>query len=100
MRGDTSDNIPGIKGIGEKIAVKLLDEFKTVDNVLGNADKISGNAIREKIKNGVEQAELSKYLATIVCDVDIPFDFDKTSIDLPDIANVTEFLRKMQFYSF
>lgn len=100
LRGDTSDNIPGIKGIGEKIAVKLLDEFKTVDNVLGNADKISGNAIREKIKNGVEQAELSKYLATIVCDVDIPFDFDKTSIDLPDIANVTEFLRKMQFYSF
>ncbi len=100
LRGDTSDNIPGIKGIGEKIAVKLLDEFKTVDNVLGNADKISGNAIREKIKNGVEQAELSKYLATIVCDVDVPFDFDKTNIDLPDIANVTEFLRKMQFYSF
>ncbi len=100
LRGDTSDNIPGILGIGEKTAVKLLSEFHTVDNVLANADKISGNAIREKIKNGVEQAELSKYLATIVCDVDIPFDFDKTNIELPDIAEVTEFLRKMQFYSF
>lgn len=100
LRGDTSDNIPGIRGIGEKTAVKLLDEFKTVDNVLAHADKISGNAVREKIKNGIEQAELSKYLATIVCDVDVPFDFDKTNIELPDIAKVTDFLRNMQFYSF
>lgn len=100
LRGDTSDNIPGIKGIGEKTAVKLLSEFKTVDNVLANADKISGKAVQEKIKNGVEQAELSKYLATIVCDVDVPFDFDKTNIELPQISDVTEFLRKMQFYSF
>ena len=100
LRGDTSDNIPGIKGIGEKTAVKLLAEFKTVENVLDNADKISGNAVREKIKNGREQAELSKYLATIVRDVDVPFDFDKTNIELPNISDVTEFLRKMQFYTF
>ncbi len=100
LRGDTSDNIPGIKGIGEKTAVKLLEEFKTVDNVLENADKISGNAIREKIKNGVEEARLSKYLATIVRDVDIDFDFEKTHIELPQLSEVTEFLRKMQFYSF
>ncbi len=100
LRGDTSDNIPGIKGIGEKTAVKLLEEFKTVDNVLANADKIQGNAIREKVKTGVEQAKLSKFLATIVRDVDIDFDFDKTHIELPDIANVTEFFRSMQFYSF
>lgn len=100
LRGDTSDNIPGIHGIGEKTAVKLLSEFHTVDNVLANADKISGKAVREKIINGVEQAKLSKYLATIICDVDVPFDFDKTAIELPDIGKVTEFLRKMQFYSF
>lgn len=100
LRGDTSDNIPGIRGIGEKTAVKLLDEFKTVDNVLNNADKISGKSIREKIENGREQAELSKYLATIVRDVDVDFDFDKTNIELPDISEVTEFLRKMQFYAF
>ena len=100
LRGDTSDNIPGIRGIGEKTAVKLLAEFKTVDNVLNSADKISGKSIREKIENGREQAELSKYLATIVQDVDIPFDFEKTNIELPDISEVTEFLRSMQFYSF
>lgn len=100
LRGDTSDNIPGIKGIGEKTAVKLLSEFKTVDNVLNSADKITGKSVREKIENGREQAELSKYLATIVRDVDVSFDFDKTNIVLPDIAKVTDFLRKMQFYSF
>ena len=100
LRGDTSDNIPGIKGIGEKTAVKLLEEFGTVDNVLANADSISGNSIREKVKEGVEIAKLSKFLATIVRDVDINFDFEKTNIELPDITRVTEFLRKMQFYSF
>ncbi len=100
LRGDTSDNIPGIKGIGEKTAVKLLEQFGTVDNVLAHADEIDGNSLREKIKNGVEDAKLSKYLATIVRDVDIDFDFGKTNIELPDIAAVTEFLRSMQFYSF
>ena len=100
LRGDTSDNIPGIKGIGEKTAVKLLEEFKTVDNVLANADSIQGNSIREKIKNGIEDAKMSKYLATIVRDVDIDFDFEKTHIELPEISKVTDFLRSMQFYSF
>lgn len=100
LRGDTSDNIPGIKGIGEKTAVKLLSEFQTVDNVLASADKITQKSLKEKIENGVEIAKLSKFLATIVQDVDISFDFDSTKIELPDIAKVTEFLRSMQFYSF
>lgn len=100
LRGDTSDNIPGIKGIGEKTAVKLLSEFQTVDNVLASADKITQKSLKEKIENGVEIAKLSKFLATIVQDVDISFDFESTKIELPDIAKVTEFLRTMQFYSF
>lgn len=100
LRGDTSDNIPGIKGIGEKTAVKLLSEFQTVDNVLASADKITQKSLKEKIENGVEIAKLSKILATIVQDVDISFDFNSTKIELPDIAKVTEFLRAMQFYSF
>ncbi len=100
LRGDTSDNIPGIRGIGEKTAVKLLAEFGTVDNVLNSVDKISGKSVKEKIENGVEIAKLSKFLATIVQDVDVEFDFDKTKIELPNIPSVTEFLRSMQFYSF
>ncbi len=100
LRGDTSDCIPGIRGIGEKITVKLLAEFGTVDNVLKNVDQISGKAIQEKIRNGVEVANLSKTLATIDRYVDIPFDFEKTKIELPDISAVTEFLRRLQFYTF
>lgn len=100
LRGDTSDNIPGIKGIGEKTAVKLLDEFGTVDNVLANVENISSKSVKEKISNGIEDAKLSKFLATIVQDVDIDFNFENTKIELPEISTVTDFLRSMQFYSF
>lgn len=100
LRGDTSDNIPGVRGIGEKTAVKLLEEFKTVDNVLANIENISGKSIKEKLQNGIEDAKMSKYLATIVQDVEIDFNFENTKIELPDIASVTDFLRGMQFYSF
>lgn len=100
LRGDTSDNIPGVRGIGEKIAVKLLDEYKTVDNVLAHIEDISSKSVREKLTTGLEDAKLSKFLATIIQDVDVDFDFDKTKIELPDISEVTDFLRTMQFYSF
>ncbi len=100
LRGDTSDNIPGVKGIGEKTAQKLLAEYKTLDNVLENCENIQQKAVREKICNGKDIAKLSQQLATIVRDVDIEFDFDKAELVLPDINKVSEFLRGMQFYSF
>lgn len=100
LRGDTSDNIPGIKGIGEKTAQKLLAEYKTLDNVLANCENITQKSIREKICNGKDVAKLSQKLATIIKDVDIDFDFDKAEVVLPDINKVSEFLRSMQFYSF
>ncbi|MBO6273761.1 DNA polymerase I [bacterium] len=100
LRGDTSDNIPGIKGIGEKTAQKLLAEYKTLDNVLANCENIKQNSLREKIESGKEIAKLSQKLATIIKDVDIDFDFDKAEVVLPDINKVSEFLRRMQFYSF
>ena len=100
LRGDTSDNIPGIKGIGEKTAQKLLAEYGTLDNVLAHCEEISQNSLREKLVNGKEIAKLSQKLATIIKDVDIDFDFDKAEVVLPDINKVSEFLRKMQFYSF
>jgi len=100
LRGDTSDNIPGIKGIGEKTAQKLLAEYQTLDNVLANAENIPQKSIREKIINGKDDALLSQKLATIIKNVDIDFDFDKAEVVLPDINKVSEFLRKMQFYTF
>ncbi len=100
LRGDTSDNIPGIKGIGEKTAVKLLDRYQRLDNVLSHADEVEGKSLKEKLKNGVEDAKLSYYLATIKRDVDIDFDFDKTKLEMPDIDEVSAFLKRVQFFSY
>lgn len=100
LRGDTSDCIPGIKGIGEKTAQKLLSEYKTLENILKNCENIKEKAVKTKICEGVEIAKLSQYLATIVRDVDIKFDFSHTNIEVPDVQSVTEYLTKMQFYSF
>lgn len=100
LRGDTSDNIPGIRGIGEKTAVKLLDRFQTLDNVLAHIDDVDGKSLKEKLKNGVEDAKLSYYLATIKRDVDIDFDFEKTKLEMPDVDKVSDFLRRVQFFSF
>ena len=100
LRGDISDCIPGVKGIGEKTAQKLLAKYGTLDNVLADCENIPEKSVREKICAGKEQAKMSKYLATIVRNLDVNFDFDKTKVELPEISVVTEYLKKMQFYTF
>jgi DNA polymerase-1 len=72
LMGDAVDNIPGIAGIGEKTAAKLLAEYETLENVVANADKIKG-AMGEKVKKGKEDAILSKKLATIITTVPVEF---------------------------
>lgn len=100
LRGDVSDCIPGVKGIGEKTAQKLLARYGTLDAILADCENIPEKAVREKICSGIEQAKMSQYLATIVRDLDVNFDFDSAKINLPDVSVVTEFLKKMQFYTF
>ncbi len=72
LMGDAVDNIPGIKGVGEKTAAKLLKEYDTLEGVLENADKIKG-ALGEKVKAGKEDAIMSKKLATIITNVPVEF---------------------------
>ena len=72
LMGDAVDNIPGIKGIGEKTAAKLLKEYHSLENILDNAENIKGS-IGEKIRNGKEDAIMSKKLATIILDVPVEF---------------------------
>jgi DNA polymerase I len=100
LRGDTSDNIPGIRGIGEKTAQKLLSRYPNMEELFAHCTEIPENAVREKICNGKDIGILSKELATIVKDVDIDFDFAHTHIELPNIDDVINFLQKMQFYGF
>lgn len=100
LRGDTSDNIPGIRGIGEKTAQKLLSRYPHLEELLADCENIPEKAIREKICTQKEIAILSKDLATIIRDVDVNFDIEKACVTLPQLNKVSDFLRKMQFYTF
>lgn len=96
LMGDAVDNIPGIRGVGEKTAAKLLAEYESIENVLANADKIKG-ALGEKVRAGKEDAILSKKLATIITNVPVEFheedfrlkDWDKEK--LKDVFGELEF---------
>lgn len=94
LMGDSSDNIPGVPGIGEKTAYKLIAEYKSIENVLNNIDNISGNKVRQSLMENSEQAIFSKKLATIMTNV--PIDIDLDSIKSKESFNV-EKLREM-FY--
>ena len=100
LRGDTSDNIPGIRGIGPKTAESLLSQYHDLETILENCENIEKKSIKEKLCNEKDIAILSKQLATIIRDVEINFDFEKAKIILPEIEKVSEFLRGMQLYSF
>ena len=100
LRGDTSDNIPGIRGIGEKTAQKLLSRYSNMEELLADCENIPEKAVKEKICTQKDIAILSKELATIIRDVDINFDINKATVTLPQIEKVSAFLKKMQFYSF
>lgn len=100
LMGDTSDNIPGVPGIGEKTAFKLIHEFGSIENVLQNIDNIKGNKIKENLLNYSEQAIFSKKLATIMTDVPVEIDLEsiksKENFDEEGLRNL--FMR-LQFKS-
>ncbi len=90
LMGDAVDNIPGIAGVGEKTAAKLLAEYDTLENVLANAESIKG-ALGEKVRNGKESAIISKKLATIITNVPVSFheeDFRVKDIDKETLKDV------------
>src|SRR5699024_6860793 len=76
LMGDKSDNIPGVPGVGEKTAVKLLKEYDSVENVLDNLDNITGKKLNENLTNNKETALMSKALATIYRDMTYDFDLE------------------------
>ena len=98
--GDTSDNIPGVKGIGPKTASSLLKEYQTLENIYKNIENITKKSLKEKLIEHKEIAYLSQFLATIKTDVDIDFDFENTCLEIERKNNVIEFFNKVQFFSF
>ncbi|MDW8799890.1 DNA polymerase I [Clostridium sp. A1-XYC3] len=100
LMGDASDNIPGVPGIGEKTAYKLIREYGSIENVLQNIDNISGKKIKENLMQYSEQAVFSKKLATIVTDAPIEIDLDSIkSKENYDAKGVKELFIKLQFKS-
>lgn len=98
LMGDSSDNIPGVPGIGEKTAIKLIAQFGSVENVLSNIDKVSGKKLQENIRNNAESAVLSKQLASIVRNMQIAFAADELKF-CPDIAKIEALFNKLEFKS-
>jgi DNA polymerase-1 len=96
--GDKSDNIPGVLGIGEKTATKLLSEYDTLDNVYANLEDIS-TSIRNKLEKSRENAFLSQRLARIVTNLDIPFDLEQARSEHFDPQEVEALFRKLEFRS-
>ena len=99
LMGDASDNIPGVKGIGEKTALKLLQEYKTLDGVYNNIDKIKG-ALKEKLINDKDQAYFSYKLATIIKDVPMEISINDIIYKGLKSRELTSIYEELEFYSF
>lgn len=98
LMGDSADNIPGVKGVGEKTALKLLTEYKTVDNVYEHIDEIKGK-LREKLETDRDKAFLSKFLATIKVDAQIPLEVAELVLQEPK-EQLHDFFVKYEMKSF
>ena len=99
LMGDSSDNIPGVKGVGEKTALKLLHEYKTLDGIYENASNIKGK-LGEKIRNDKENAYKSYHLATIVKDVPMDITIEDTKYKEENREELNKIYEDLEFYSF
>ena len=99
LMGDASDNIPGVKGIGEKTALKLLQEYDSLENVYDNIDNIKG-ATKQKLIDGKESAFMSKDIATIYNEVPVTYSLEELKYDGPDVNGLREMYSELEFYSF
>jgi DNA polymerase-1 len=96
LMGDKSDNIPGVPGIGEKTAIKLIKEHKSIENLLGNLEGLT-KKMKEKLTENAEQAILSKRLATIIVDVPVEVSLDELKREEPNRERVIELFNKLEF---
>lgn len=100
LMGDASDNIPGIPGVGEKTATKLLLEYGSVENLIASVDSMKKSKLKEKIEENAQLAVMSKRLATINTAVPIEFDFESMRCEEPDTDRLVELYKRLEFNSF
>ena len=99
LRGDSSDNLPGIPGIGEKTAVKLIQEYGSFDNIVAHAENISGK-VGEAIKNNAEIGRVSRDLAVILTDLDLPFNMDDLTYNGYEFKEINDFCQRYDLKQF
>lgn len=97
LAGDSSDNIPGVKGIGQKTAVQLLEEFGSLEGILQNASTIKQKKRRENLIEFADDARLSLELVKIKCDVDVPYSLDDMAYSGPDTEKLRELFETHSF---
>lgn len=100
LMGDSSDNIPGIPGVGEKTGIKLLEQFGSIENMLANTEQISRESLRTKVEENAQLAIMSKQLATINRYVPIDFEFESLREEEPDYEKLVGLYQKLEFNSF
>lgn len=96
LMGDSSDNIPGCPGVGEKTAQKLISEFGSIENLLEHTDQLKG-AIKTKVESNIEKIKFSKFLATIKTDVPIELDMDSLKRETPDEEKLRSIFEELEF---
>lgn len=99
LMGDKSDNIPGVPGVGEKTAVKLLKEYSSVENVLDNIENIGGKKLKENLTNNKDIALMSKDLATIYRDMTFDFKLEELKFENVDSEEKYELFKELEFNS-
>lgn len=95
--GDSSDNVPGVKGVGDKTAIPLVQEFGTLENIYNNLDKIPKKSLVDKLQNSKEMAFLSKELVTIDCDVELELNHDALHLREIKFKELNEFFKNAGF---
>jgi len=99
LKGDPSDNIPGVPGIGDKTASKLVKEYGSLENILSHVGEIEPAKLRNNLLEFAEQAKLSKRLATIVTDVPVDIELEKCKYRRPDYKRLRELFKQLEFRS-
>ncbi|MFY4774630.1 DNA polymerase I [Metabacillus sp. RGM 3146] len=99
LMGDSSDNIPGVPGVGEKTAIKLLKEYGTLEKLLESIDQVSGKKLKEKLEENRESAIMSKQLATINCEAPLEIGLDDTEYEGFEKQNVVKIFKELGFNS-
>ena len=100
LMGDSSDNIPGIPGVGEKTGINLLKQFGSIEELLNRTEEISSAKLREKVEENANLARMSRMLAEIITNVPIEIDFEEMAYREPDYHKLIDIYSKLEFNSF